>query len=112
MWKVKILPDTVTTIEDLKLVDVNWEVYKYFWYMAVWSLWADPLYLNRYYLDWNSQYWSFSTANKTNTVAHELWHALGLAHNGFSNSVMKQWKLTNLVLSNQDKSSYATKWWR
>lgn len=110
MWKVDILPDSITTIEDLTLIDIYSTTDNFFWMMNVDSWWSDELYLNKYYLDGDSDLGSFSSNNIKHTVIHELWHALGLAHS-YGTNVMRQWKLTITSLGTQDKSSYATKWW-
>lgn len=101
--KINITPDTVYTIEDLTVSDVNSSTGAW---TATTSLWthyggADTIQLNKYYLS------GVSSSKKQNTCTHELGHALGLAHSPMSTNVMYRAQTSQTSLGAQDISDYS-----
>lgn len=66
---INILPDTIWSITDLTLTDVNRSDVT--WCGMYYSLY-DAIQINNYYLD------QFDSNDRTNVFAHEIGHALGI----------------------------------
>lgn len=108
-WDINIAPDTIYTYEDLTISDVYLsDVTRGWGYLP--SFWADNLYFNKYFLDWDSPLWSFTSNEKQKTIWHELWHALWLDHHNISWNVLRSWKYSYITLWTQDKADYDYLW--
>lgn len=111
LWAIDILPDTVSTVQDLHVKDVYITNVTWSWYMDMPSVGSDQLSLNKYYMDGNnSTVWAFTSANKQHTISHELGHALWLAHHNISSNMLQSGKRSRITVWSQDVSSYGTKW--
>lgn len=99
LGKVNIAPDTIWTYEDLTVSDVylsneSWVgKYTYYWWTT------DKIQLNSYWLNRNT------SAEKQNTITHELGHSLGLAHS-VSDNIMYMYQTSRTSLGNHDTSDY------
>lgn len=102
LGEINIAPDTIWTIEDLTVDDVYRSDVQWTgrW---IYSVGADELELNEYYLD-NS-----TTNQKKNTITHELGHSLGLAHS-YSGNIMYYVQTSQTSLGSQDISDYDYLW--
>jgi len=110
-WKVDILPDTISTYEDLTVSDVTLSNVWWSGQHTYYSWGSDTLKLNTYLLDGKSIAWTFSSAEKQHTIWHELWHAYWLAHHSLVWNVLRSWKWAYTVLWTQDKLDYNDLWW-
>jgi predicted Zn-dependent protease len=96
---INIAPDTIWTIEDLTVSNTNagnsgWTgLYTYNYFLA------DTIQLNTYYLSGNT------SAQRQNTITHELGHSLGLAHS-FSGNVMYSVQTSQTSLGTHDTEDY------
>lgn len=99
---INILPDTIWTVEDLTVIDVNNADLAWYGFWDYTSG-ADELYLNIYYLA------SKSSNEKQYTTTHELGHALGLAHS-FSGNIMNASLGSQTALGTHDISDYHELW--
>jgi hypothetical protein len=97
-----IRADSLTVVEDVLIKDVNGSVYEYAGYT---DIPGGTIYLNRFELDNSSK--NPNGMYTLKVVAHELGHALGLAHNDASTAnIMKQGSYKNETLTIHDKASY------
>lgn len=102
LGKVNITPDTVWTIEDLTVSDVNSSSGAWSGVTGLYTnrSGADRLQLNKYYLGSNT------SSQRQNTCTHELGHALGLAHSS-SGNIMYYAQSSQTSLGSQDTSDYS-----
>ncbi len=102
LGKVNITPDTIYTIEDLTVSDVNSSTGAWAATASIWTYrsGADKIQLNKYYLS------SLSSSKRQNSCTHELGHALGLAHS-ISGNIMYLAQTTQTTLGSQDTSDYS-----
>jgi hypothetical protein len=97
-----IRPDSATILEDVLIEDVN----------SATLPWAGYTFLNEGKIQLNMNQLDDSTINPNGKytlkiVAHELGHALGLAHNdSATTNIMKQGAYKNETLTVNDKASY------
>ncbi|SEN29303.1 matrixin family metalloprotease [Lihuaxuella thermophila] len=102
LGKVNIAPDTLSIIEDLTFLDdnrsdVSWDG------LYTNTSGADEIYLNRYYLQ------KYSDFKRKAVAAHELGHALGLAHSYRPNLMYQCSTCTGVNTPQQhDKADYYT----
>lgn len=104
LGSINIAPDTATTYEDVTFLDsnrsdVSWDG------LYTNTTGSDEIYLNKYYL---SGYTSFK---QKAVAAHEVGHALGLAHS-YSPNLMNSCSTCSGVNTPQshDRSDYYTLW--
>lgn len=103
--KINIAPDTIWTYEDLKVSDVNRSDGAWATRTGLYTnqIGTDKIELNKYVLN------SKTSAQKQNTVTHELGHALGLAHS-ISGNVLYFQQTSQTNLGAQDISDYRYLW--
>ena len=109
-WNINIAPDTTFTYEDVTVSDVYLSSASRSWMHSYYLFGTDTIKLNKYYLDWDSVSWDFSSSEKQHTIGHELWHALWLDHHNLYWNVLRSWKWTYTILWSQDKYDYDYLW--
>lgn len=102
---INIAPDTAYTYEDLTVDDVYAVNSGWSWRMWT-SAGSDDLELNTYYLDMSV----YTSVNDQHTIAHELWHSLGLAHHSLSWNMLQSGRQSNITVWSQDEKDYDYLW--
>lgn len=104
--KVNIAPDTAATYQDLTLSDVDSATGMWLGKAGSYrnSLGSDTLQLNKHYLKSNT------IAERQNTAAHELGHALGLNHHNLKGNILYYSQTSQTALGTQDKDDYGYLW--
>lgn len=99
---IKILGDTVTTIEDLSFTDYSASD----GVLGSWTQYtgADRIRFNNNYFN------SMQACERNKTALHELGHALNLGHNSVSGSVMRSGVICQSSLGSHDKKLVNQRW--
>lgn len=98
---INIAPDTIWTIEDLTVSDTNAGDSGWTGQYTYYSLGADTIQLNTYYLSGDT------SSERQNTTTHELGHSLGLAHS-YSGNIMYSSQTSQTSLGTHDTEDYNT----
>ncbi|GLX95269.1 hypothetical protein Hesp01_32190 [Herbidospora sp. NBRC 101105] len=99
---INIAQDNSSTVEDLEWIDYSSNDGINAYYDHDFPD-ADEIYLNTYYMD------GFTATGLRNTMAHELGHALGLAHS-YSGQLMYDYSSSITTPQSQDISDYDYLW--
>ena len=100
---INIAADTIYTIEDLTISDVNKSDVTWAALYTNISIVADKIQFNDFYFS------GYTTNQKTNTAMHELGHALGLNHS-YSGNIVYKYVTSQTTFGSQDLIDYNYLW--